>query len=65
MPPRGYTTAEADARYIPGLKSPIDLPDDFGTNDEGAADYRTITIAAAILLAVAVLAGVLLLVGRP
>jgi len=63
---RGHTAAEAEARFIPGRKSPyatklppIDLPDDFGTHD--AADRRAVSWLAATLVVLFGIAAFLLM----
>lgn len=57
-PPRGHTAAEAEARYIPGQKSPIDLPDDFGADDAETDGDGVISWMAAALAIVAVIAAI-------
>ena len=56
---RGHSAAAAEARYIPGQKSPIDLPDDFGL-DEGAPHFGVATIIAAAVWVVLIIAAIVI-----
>lgn len=64
---RGRTAEIAAARYIPGVKStnapinaPIDLPDDFGLDDDGDQGHAGTSIAVTLFISI-VIAAVLLI----
>ena len=55
---RGHSAAAAEARHIPGQKSPIDLPDDFGADDAETDGDGVISWMAAVLFIVAIIAAI-------